>query len=571
MPQSCSVVANLGGVQSGAMVRYTEGSRQPFTSHTRDDPMPRKPFSLHVNCGDPHASAARSGNSRRSFLRGAVTAGAVLGGADFAFLSNLRPVSAAELNDAQNPVRFAADVEPLVRLLEETPREQVIEVFAAKIQSGTSYQEILAALLLAGVRNVEPRPSVGFKFHAVLVVNSAHLASLASPDSDRWLPIFWALDYFKSSQARDENEGNWTMAAVDESKVPPPHRARTAFRTAMENWDVEAADVATAALARSAGANEVFDLFAHYGCRDFRSIGHKAIFVANSFRTLQVIGWRFAEPVLRSLAYALLNHSGEPNPATSDLAPDAAWRTTNQIVTKLPQNWQSGNLDRQATLDLLDSLRTATPEQAVNLTAEMLHKGIAVQSIADALFLSAGEMLMQQPGIVSLHSATSTNALHYGLRTARNRQTRQRLLLQNAAFIPYFRDSMAGRGNVGETRVNTLFDSSETVETHSKDDMLTTDQIFDSISKDKTLAAKQMRDYLAGGASGEDVIQHARRLVFLKGNDSHDYKFSSAVLEDYYAVSPGFRNAFLATSAYLLPGSGARNNDLVARVQEALT
>jgi hypothetical protein len=34
---------------------------------------------------------------------------------------------------------------------------------------------VLAALLLAGVRNIQPRP-VGFKFHAVLVVNSAHLA-----------------------------------------------------------------------------------------------------------------------------------------------------------------------------------------------------------------------------------------------------------------------------------------------------------------------------------------------------------------------------------------------------------
>jgi hypothetical protein len=32
--------------------------------------------------------------------------------------------------------------------------------------------------LLAGVRNIEPRPSVGFKFHAVLVVNPVHLASL---------------------------------------------------------------------------------------------------------------------------------------------------------------------------------------------------------------------------------------------------------------------------------------------------------------------------------------------------------------------------------------------------------
>ena len=95
------------------------------------------------------------------------------------------------------------------------------------MRKGTNYRDVLAALLLAGVRNVQPRPSVGHKFHAVLVVNSAHLASLDSPDTDRWLPIFWALDYFKASQAQDVREGNWTMGPVDESAVPP---ARSALR-----------------------------------------------------------------------------------------------------------------------------------------------------------------------------------------------------------------------------------------------------------------------------------------------------------------------------------------------------
>ena len=103
--------------------------------------------------------------------------------------------------------------------LEETPRERLLEEVAARIKRGLSYRELLAALLLAGVRNIQPRP-VGFKFHAVLVVNSAHLASLASPDSDRWLPIFWALDYFKDSQSRDVSEGDWTMGPVNESTVP---------------------------------------------------------------------------------------------------------------------------------------------------------------------------------------------------------------------------------------------------------------------------------------------------------------------------------------------------------------
>ncbi len=35
-----------------------------------------------------------------------------------------------------------------------------------------------------------------------------------------------------------------------------------------------------------------YDETARYGCRDFRSIGHKAIYVANAWRTLNTVGWQ---------------------------------------------------------------------------------------------------------------------------------------------------------------------------------------------------------------------------------------------------------------------------------------
>jgi hypothetical protein len=61
-----------------------------------------------------------------------------------------------------------------------------------------------------------------------------------------------------------------------------------------------------------------------------------------------------------------------------------------------------------------------------------------------------------------------------------------------------------------------------------------------------------------------------RRLVFTKGRDSHDYKFSSAALEDYFHTSPTLRDRFLATSMFFLRGSGDANSPLVQRTQAAL-
>ena len=184
----------------------------------------------------------------------------------------------------------------------------------AQLKDGLSYRSLLAGLFLAGIRNIKPRP-VGFKFHAVMVINSAHLLGQTSAVSERLLPMFWALDNFKASQAQDVREGDWVLGRVDESSVPSPHRARAEYTQAMEAWDADAADAAVAGLCRGSGAAETMEPIWRMAVRDQRNIGHKAIFAAQSWRTLQAIGWEHAEPVLRSLTFGLLDLQGDrPRP-----------------------------------------------------------------------------------------------------------------------------------------------------------------------------------------------------------------------------------------------------------------
>ena len=192
---------------------------------------------------------------RRAFL------GTTAFGTSLGFLSGLQPVSASAARIDSKLVTLDSGIEPLVKWLEETPREKLLEEAGSRIKKGLSYQELLTALFLAGVRNVQPRPTVGFKFHAVLMINSAHLASQAAADRERWLPILWAVDRFKDGQAATKKESGWRMKPVNELKLPTASKARAEFVAAMENWDEEAADTATAAMARTAGANELFDLY----------------------------------------------------------------------------------------------------------------------------------------------------------------------------------------------------------------------------------------------------------------------------------------------------------------------
>jgi len=494
--------------------------------------------------------------SRRDFLRRA-GAGAVIVGSVGSFS---KPLVAASSSQGSTIVSLDPGIEPLVRLLEETPRDRIVETFAAKVRAGTRYEDMLAALLLAAVRNVEPRPSVGFKFHSVLVVQSIHLASTALPESERWLPVFWALDYFKGTQAADERERGWTMAPVDESAVPKAGDAAAAFATAMENWDESAADAAVAALARTAKPEEIWPLFLRYGGRDYRSIGHKVIDVANSHRVLGVIGWKHAEPVLRSLAYALLMHE-DGNPVSRDDPADRPWRRNQELAETIPGHWQAGKPDRGATLSLLRTLRDGSENDACDKVVGLLQSGASPQSVWDALFLGAGELVVRQSGIVALHAITTTNAFRYCYEAATDDTTRRLIILQNTAFLPMFRQSMAGRGNVRDFALDEL---------HSEEDGNVQD-IFDTVNRNSKLAAQKTRAYFTSSGDLDPWTEEARRLVVQKGTSVHDYKFAFAAFEDAEKVSPEWLGYYLAASTYLLQGTVRADNPLVRRAAEALT
>jgi len=502
--------------------------------------------------------------TRRSFVTQSLQAGALAGLGDFAFLQALPPVSADDAKVSRKKVQLNADIEPLVRLIEDTPRNKLLESVAGVMRQGVGYQELMTALFLAGVRSIQPRP-VGFKFHAVLVVNSAHLASQAAPDSERWLPLFWALDNFKSSQKRNMDEGNWSMPPVEESKLPSSVQARQRFIEAMDNWDEEGADRAIAALARSAGAGEIFELFWRYGARDFRDIGHKAIYAANSFRTLQAIGWRHAEPVLRSLAYALLEHEGT-NPAQRDAEPDRPWRENLGRVAKMRADWQQGRLSPEATADVLKNLREASFSDACDHIVEQVNKGIHPAALWDGLFLRAGELIMQQPQIAGIHCVTSVNALHFAYQTSGDDQTRRLLLLQAAADLAMFRKRMAGGKMNTDLHIDTLVKAD--LKTKGPEAIV---EIFADVSKDRLLAARKTLALIeSGGVNVDTFMTAARRLIFNKGSDSHDYKFSSAALEDFYHTTPQWRARYLATSLFNLHGMGDKDNSLIERARAAL-
>ena len=105
---------------------------------------------------------------------------------------------------------------------------------------------------------------------------------------------------------------------------------------------------------------------------------------------------------------------------------------------------------------MLETAREANSAQLMRTAVERINRGAAPQAIWDAVFLTAGELLMRQPGIIALHALTTTNALRFAYQTTASEDTRKRMLLQNLAFMTYFRERLSGRGPVAEYRIDRL-------------------------------------------------------------------------------------------------------------------
>ncbi len=494
---------------------------------------------------------------RRRFLQSASALGLGLGLGGGAALRAITPARAEDLVVGPDVVRFRPEIEPVVRWIEETPRERVFDKAFEELKAGLSYRDLLAGVFLAGVRNVKPRP-VGFKFHAVLVINSAHLLAQSAAVDDRLLPLLWALDNFKNSQAQDIKEGDWTLSKVDDSRLPGPTQARKAFVDAMEAWDSEAADVATAAFCRSAGAAEVMEAFWRYGVRDQRNIGHKAIFSMQCWRTLQAIGWPNAEPVLRSLAFGILDLQGDSN-----RAPVGPYETNLENARKIREGWQIGRTDSGATQALLETLRKGSSEDASAEVVQKLNAGIAPESLWDAVILGAGELLMKNPGIVALHAMTSSNALHYIFGASGDDTTRKLALLQAAGWVPLFRQ----RANV-ENPI--AIDNLEPI-TPAGSPEEAVGEIFATIDQDRAKAAAKVIGYLRQGGTPDAIFAAARRMIFHKGRDSHQYKYGAAVWEETQLASdPKWQAPLAAAAMFYFPSPGTPDSPLMTRARDSV-
>ncbi len=504
--------------------------------------------------------------NRRNFFR---LTGTAVGIGSLQGLLPFSPLTAAEAVVTPDLVQLRPEILPLVKLIENTPREKCVEMLAGQLRKGVPFRELMAAAFLHAMRHDG--------HHTVYLVHAAlELSSQVQP-GERLLPLFWAVDVVKEHIARFKEKPAPPLAGP----LPPSESAAAEFHAAMDAWEQERAERAVIALARSEGTGAALQRFCHYAARDWSFIGHMPIAVSNAWRTLRVIGEQHAEPTLRYLVRELHQWNSK---RTEGQSYDFNREQVKQRFEKLPPDWADSRSDEKATLELLRIIRLGSWNQVSQWVARGLsERWVQAGTVWDAVHLACGEFMIRfKLGNIrianrALHSNTASNALHHLFKVCADGRTRFLIVLQAAAWAAAFTKNEADRGMLRDMK---LTDMAQVELPPAPGAALGSifallpprpfqQEIEDRSGQDQASQLALAYGKLHGD-SGEFVAT-ARRLLITKATiNAHDIKFPIAIFENRDWVSPRWRPHLLATSVHFLHGTQMPDNDVTQRAKDAL-
>jgi hypothetical protein len=481
----------------------------------------------------------------------------------------ISPATANEVKVSPDLVRFGPDLDPLIKLIDETPREKCPAMMIEQLKQGLPYRNFLAALLLVNVgRGLD---------HPLVVLHATNQLTLDAPVQERLLPTFWALDSYKWHQDRSPRTRQEIKRLT--GPLPSADKAEEELFAGIKAYDFDRAERAAAVLGRSQGANRAAEPFCHLAARDFSFIGHLAIWVSYSWRLLQTVGWQHAEPTLRWLARSLVGVAEYRSPI--DRQPYAEnLERAKKAVGKLPADWAQGGSNPGLTKDLLVQIRELQHNAACNLVVEQLTAGKAQASaVWDAVHLAAGEFSLTIPDDRSrpLHANTASNSLHYAFEISGEPVNRLLILLQAVAWQCLSRYGLAEKvkdGRVKDLKVITDVTGAEipTTAREAAAKILASLPAERGIRRTDVGRASRMAFSYAQRFPESEALQRAvYRLLPLKGDvDPHTIKFPVAMFQHYRWVSPEWRPHLLASAAASFKGPDDDDNPVTHQVREAL-
>jgi len=307
-------------------------------------------------------------------------------------LANELGLARALAEDPPAALDFGAR-ESLVRLMQETPVNQLLPKLVEQLRSGVDLRTLVAAGALANARTFGGEDYVGF--HTFMALAPAYHISQEMSAEQQALPVFKVL--YRNTNRIQEHGGRKGEVLLPVASTPAPEGrvGGEVLREEVRNKDVNAAEQTFAALA--AGSPE--DAFNHLliMVQDHADV-HRVVLPYRAWDLLGIIGKEHAHTLLRqSVRYCA--H------AEANWRHDESWTEPRTVLSKMFDEYKLAGRtpgDRRADDGWVDQLSQtifkSAPTQAAAAAAAAIAEGMSPADIGEAITLAANQLILRDMG-----------------------------------------------------------------------------------------------------------------------------------------------------------------------------
>jgi len=371
--------------------------------------------------------------TRREFLadvgRGMLVAGV---GSSLASELGLAPAWGAEVPKGLN----FGPLEPLVRLMQETPPDKLLPTMVEKLRSGTELRTLVAAAALANARTFGGQDYVGF--HSFMALAPAYRMAQDLAPERRPLPVLKVLYRNADRIQAFGGRGKEVLHEIDSRDLPADNGPEV-LRQATRTGDFDKAERTFAALMKGP-AGEAFNHL-QFSVQDEVDV-HRVVLSWRAWESLDFTGQEHAHSLLRQSVRYCVNSErsrlgrGAPEPEIRALLPkllDQYRLLDRSEFPRVADDAWIGGMGR--------TIANANRARAADAVAGALAEGFRPDDVAEATCLAANELLLRDSGMpkegatserppgsvhgasVGVHASDSANAWRHIARVSGLRNT----------------------------------------------------------------------------------------------------------------------------------------------------
>jgi hypothetical protein len=509
-----------------------------------------------------------STHSRREFLSD-VGRGMITATVGYGLASELGLAAAA---GAEPRLEFGT-LEPLVRLMQDTPAAKLLPVLVEKLRAGVELRQLVAAGALANARTFGGEDYIGF--HTMMALAPGFHMAQELPAAQQPLPVFKVL--YRNTNRIQETGGaeHEVLHPVVATTTAIPADRGEWLREAVHSKDAARAEAAFAAVAGT--PEDALDALLHV-VGDSTDV-HRVVLPYRAWDLLGLIGRDNATTLLRqSVRFCVHNENWRHDEPASLLA---KLLDEHKLLGATPGTRAA----EDAWVEKLsETIFRSTPQQAAAAAAAALAEGFAPDAIGEAISLAANQLILRDHGrtprdevkgkplgsvhgdSIGVHACDSACAWRNLARVARPRNTYACLILgaYQAAL-----DRAERGGDFLNWEPLPLARHVEDVKTTDPEGLLR--ELDETIRGNmQAHASAIVQRYGQLGHEPREVFDVLRRYAISEDGALHAEKFFRTVTEEFAAARPAFRWRQLCALARVTASEYGRPAPGVAEAKELL-